>query len=322
MKNQKAALAGTFRSIAFLLAINALGLYSNQALAAGRTSTRQVSDRSQSDIVFTDSQAAVLKTSTATPGTAVVAAGQKLNQPFGICVRPNGECLVTDTGCLAIIGVDPASGTQRVVSTGGMLGIPFGIAMEESGSVLVVNAQSLLRIDPETGTQSVASSGNLFRVPVAVTVAGNGNIFVADIMGSIIQVNPRTGAQTLISTGGYLKRPQGIAVRGQDIYVTDVATSDGNFGIGRIIHVNANNGRQAVLSEGAYLVGPVGISVLGNGDLIVADPYTINEQSQDLFDGGIIMVESSSGNQTLIARGQEGFVNPRCVAVFKFSAVE
>jgi hypothetical protein len=315
MKYRKPVLSGMLNSMAFLLAINALGLYDNQAVAAGRTPTR-------TDVVFTDSQAAVLKTSTSTHGSALVAEGQKLDQPFGICVCPNGEYLVTDTGCLAIIGVNPADGTQRIVSRGGMLGVPFGIATEKNGSVLVANAQSLIRIDPQTGAQSVASSGGMFQVPIAVAVAANGNIFVADILGSIIQINPRTGLQTLITSGGYLKRPQGIAVRGHDIYVTDVATADGNFGIGRIVHVNAQNGRQTVLSEGAYLVGPVGISLAANGDLIVADPYTINEDSQSLFDGSIILVDSSSGRQSLVARGQEGFVNPRCVAVLKFSAVE
>jgi streptogramin lyase len=315
MKYRTTTLGSMPRTIAFLLAINALRLYNTQAVAAGRTPAR-------TDVVFTDSQAAVLKTSTSTHGAAVVAEGQRLDQPFGICVCPSGEYLVTDTGCLAIIGVNPANGTQRVVSSGGMLGVPFGIATERNGSVLVANAQSLIRIDPQTGAQSVASSGGLFQVPIAVAVAANGNVFVADIMGSIIQVNPRTGQQTLVSSGGYLKRPQGIAVKGHDIYVTDVATSDGNFGIGRLIHVNAQNGRQTVLSEGGYLVGPVGISLSANGDLIVADPYTINEESQTLFDGSIIMVDSSSGRQTLVARGQEGFVNPRCVAVLKFSAVE
>src|SRR5439155_15861894 len=118
--------------------------------------------------------------------------------------------------------------------------------------------QCLLRIDPDSGAQSVAASGGYFLAPLGVSVAANSDIYVVDALGLVIRVEPRTGAQTLIASGGYLKRPQGIAVRGKDIFVTDVATSDGNFGVGRIIHLDVHTGEQTVLSEGGYLVGPVG----------------------------------------------------------------
>ena len=320
MKHLKCGLVGNLRALALFLVINNLAF---GAATAGHSSPRPEVDRqARTEIVFTDSQAAILKASTSVRGAQVVASGQRLDQPFGISIRANGEYLVTDTGCMALIGVNPATGSQRVVSSGGILGVPFGIAIERNGSALVANGAALLRIDPETGAQSVASYGGLFRAPIAVAVGANGTIFVADILGSIIQVDPRTGAQTMVATGGFLKRPQGLAVRGQDIYVTDVGTSDGNFGVGRVLHINARTGEQTILAEGANLVGPVGISILANGALVVADPYTINEDSPTLFDGGIILVNSSNGNQTLLARGQEGFVNPRCVSVLKFSAVE
>src|SRR5260370_34187267 len=138
------------------------------------------------------------------------------------------------------------------------------------------------------GAQTTHDSGGNLKVPLAVAVGENGDIFVAYAFGAIVQINPRTGAQTLVTTGGYLQRPQGIAVHGKDIYVTDVATADGNFGVGRIVHVDAHTGEQSVLSEGGYLVGPVGITMEQNGNLIVSDPYTINEASVDLFDGGMI----------------------------------
>src|SRR5439155_25598027 len=163
---------------------------------------------------------------------------------------------------------------------------PFGIAVERDGTILVANAQALLRIDQASGAQTIASSGQLFRAPIAVAVAANGQIFVVDLLGSVIQVDPATGAQSLVASGGYLKRPQGIAVSGDHIYVTDVGTSDGNFGLGRIIHINLQTRQQSVLSEGGYLVGPVGIAVADAGDLVIGDPYTINPQSLDLADGG------------------------------------
>jgi len=268
------------------------------------------------EILFTDSQSAILRADAFTGGPAVVAKGEKLVQPLGIAVLPNGEIVVSDTGCGSLLGVDLVSGNQRVIACGAGLGMPFGIAVERSGAILVANAQSLVRVNPETGQASVASSGQLFMAPIAVAVAPNRDIFVLDILGRVIRVNPGTGVQTLVSSGGYLKRPQGIAVTGEHIYVTDVATPDGNFGVGRIIHVDRQTGEQSVLAEGNYLVGPVGVTVDG-GHLIVGDPYTINEASADLFDGGIIQVDRASGAQTLIARGRDGFVNPRCVAIIR-----
>jgi streptogramin lyase len=272
---------------------------------------------SAAEIVFTDSQSAILRADMATRAPAVVASGQKLSQPFGICVGQTGEFFVTDTGCSAVLGINPQTGNQRVVASNSSLGAPFGIAAEAAGTILVANAQALLRINPDTGEQTMLASGGYLKVPLSVAVGENGDIFVADALGAVVQINPRTGAQTPVTTGGYLQRPQGIAVHGKDIYVTDVATADGNFGVGRIVHVDAHTGEQSVLSEGGYLVGPVGITIEQNGNLIVSDPYTINEASVDLFDGGIIALDSKSGQQNLIARGKDGFVNPRCVALVR-----
>src|SRR5439155_20915990 len=143
----------------------------------------------------------------------------------------------------------------------------------------------LLRVHSVSGDQSFLSTPVLFIVTYAIAVAVNIDIFVEDSLGPIVRVDPVSGAQTLISTGGYLQRPQGIAVNGKNVYVTDVATEDMNFGVGRIIRIDQRNGNQTVLSEAGNLVGPVGITVAPNGDLIVGDPYTINPESADLFDG-------------------------------------
>ena len=251
-----------------------------------------------SEIVFTDSQAAVLRTGDGAP--AVIASGTKLMQ-------------------LGIVGINRLTKEQRLVSGGGILGVPFGIALEQSGQIVVANGQALLRVDPETGAPAKISPPGvahpLFRVPLAVTVAANGDIYVADALGPIFRVDPKTGEQTLIAYDGYLQRPQGIAVDGNNIYVTDVATSDMNFGVGRIIRINADTSEQSILSEGNYLVGPVGVTLEQSGHLIVGDPYTINPASADLFDGGIIQVNKNTGVQKLVARGSGDFVNPRGVAV-------
>ena len=277
------------------------------------------SQTAHAKVAFTDSQGAVLIADAITGLPTPLALGKQLAQPLGICVGSDGEFFVTDTGCCALIGIDPTTGDQRIVSSGGILGVPFGIAAEPRGSLLVANAQNLLRIDAQSGAQTVLSAGGFFRAPLAVAVAPSGDIYVADALGSIIRVDPETGTQTFVAGAGFLKRPQGIAVVGKHLYVTDVATADGNFGIGRIIRVDKQNGQQKVLSEGNYLVGPVGIAAGEVGELIVGDPYTINENSPDLFDGGIIRIDQVTGAQSLIARGQGDFLNPRCVTVIQSS---
>src|SRR5262249_42251979 len=112
-----------------------------------------------------------------------------------------------------------------------------------------------------------------------------------------------------------LESPQGIAVSGGVAYVTDVATPDGNFGVGQIIRIDLVTGAQSALSLGGHLVRPVGIAVTSTGELIVGDPYTVNLQSVNLYDGGILGMDPLTGGQTLLARGQGNYVTPRGVAV-------
>ena len=274
----------------------------------------------RSEILFTDSQGAILRADTLSSSPALVAAGQKLIRPLGIAIAKSGEMIVSDTGCGALLGIDPA-GNQRVIAQGGLLGLPFGIAIEKSGSILVANAQFLIRVIPDTGEKNVASAGPFSKAPIAVTVAPDGDIFIIDALGKVVRVDAATGFQTQIASGGYLKRPQGIAVLGEHIYVTDVATSDGNFGVGFgiVIDVDRQTGNQTLLAKGDNLVGPVGIAIDNAGQLIVGDPYTVNPASADSdsggYDGAIISIDRATGGQHLIARGQGDFVNPRCVAI-------
>jgi hypothetical protein len=169
------------------------------------------------------------------------------------------------------VGINRVTGEQRLVSCSGVLGVPFGIALERNGDILVANGYALLRINPTTGAQSVLSpqgpAHRLLRTPLVVAVAENDDIYVADALGPIFRVSPRNGELKLISQSGYLRRPQGLAVRGKDIYLTDVATLDMNFGVGRIIRVNSNTGNQDVLSEGNYRSGLWGLQSNKTGSL-------------------------------------------------------
>src|SRR5438552_720614 len=294
------------------------------ALVLTLIATRAIASPFQAgDILYTDSFGAVFSLNPATLTGATVASAGKLIQPLGIVLDANGNVFVADTGARAIIRIDSATGLQTVVAAGAKLGTPFGIAVDSRGDILVANGQSILRLNALAGQPIVVSARGRFGgsggAPLVVAVAGNGDLIVASVgvASEILRVNPRNGFQSLLSRGGYLKRPVGIAVNGNDIYVTDVATSDGNFGIGTVIRVDMSTGAQTLLSSGGYLVGPVGIAVDENGQLIVGDPYTINPLSPDLFDGGIIRINPADGGQTLLARGQGNYVNPRGIAIVR-----
>src|SRR5438874_2933740 len=70
------------------------------------------------EIVFTDSQAAVLRADALTGGPALITRDRKLMQPFGIAVGQNGEFFISDTGCLGILGINPVTSEQRMISCG------------------------------------------------------------------------------------------------------------------------------------------------------------------------------------------------------------
>ena len=275
------------------------------------------------DILYTDSFGAVFSLNPVSRTGATIASAGNLVRPFGIVLDANNNVFVSDTVARAIIRIDSATGLQTVVADGDKLGIPFGIAVDSRGDILVANGQSILRLKAPAGQPTVVSARGRFGgsggSPLVVAVAGNGDLIVANVgvASEIVRVNPRNGFQSLLSKGGYLKQPAGIAINGNDIYVTDVATPDGNFGIGAVIRVDMFTGAQTLVSYGEYLVGPVGIAVDNNGQLVVGDPYTINTASPDLYDGGIIRINPATGEQTLLARGQGDYVNPRGIAIVR-----
>src|SRR6266853_2800184 len=278
------------------------------------------------DIVYTDSGDAinggfVVKVDSNKVQT-VIASGGNLRMPFGVVVDSNGQIMVSDSGRL--IHIDPKTQIQTVIpdKSAGKLGSPYGIDIDISGQVLAANAQALVRVDPSSGQTTVVSSGANFGAPLSVAVADNGELFVANVAfpGQIVRVNPQNGSQKVISSGQYLNSPRSITVQGNDIYVTDVINTNINYGLaGRVIHMDAHTGIQRVVSEGRLLVDPVGIAVDANGQIIVGDPSTVNPASLDPssggYDGAIIRIDPTTGDQTPLARGQGSYLNPRGVAV-------
>jgi len=273
------------------------------------------------DTVYVDSGNAiqggfVIKVNPVTGEKTVIASGSLLQIPIGVVIDPAGQIIVSDSGRL--IRIEPETSTQSLIADNshGDLGWPCGLAIDRHQSILIANLQAVIRFNPNSShVQTVCAGGSLL-YPLSVAVADNGDVIVLNMAfpPEIILVGP-TGARTIIARAGLLNRPQAIAVQGDHIYVTDVATPDGNFGIGRVIDVDASTGDQSVVAQGDYLCGPVGITVDGAGQLIVGDPYTINLDSPDLFDGGIIRIDPATHQQVLITRGEGAFVNPTGVVI-------
>ena len=285
------------------------------------------------DIIYTDSGDAVnggfvIKVDPNTQVQTVIASGGNLRMPFGVAIDSNGQIVVSDSGRL--IHIDPQTHIQAIIADNslGKLGSPYGIDIDFSGQVLAANAQALVRVDPSSGQTTVVSSGANFGAPLSVAVADNGELFVANVAfpGQIVRVNPQNGSQKVIASGQYLNSPRSIAIQGNDIYVTDVINTNINYGLaGRVIHVDAHTGTQRVVSEGRLLVDPVGIAVDANGQIIVGDPSTVNPASLDPssggYDGAIIRIDPTTGDQTPLARGQGSYLNPRGVAVVPAAAI-
>jgi len=283
------------------------------------------------DIVYTDSGNAIEgafinRIDAVTGQETVISHGGYLGTwgyPIGVVFDRNGQLIVANEGCL--LRIDPNTGEQNLIrDTRGAPGGFWSVALDHNGDVLVAAETAILRVDPFTGDMRVISSGGYLTVVLSVAAGEGADLFVTNVrydaayagwVGEIIRVNRYNGRQTIISQGGYLNFLRGIAVDGNDIYVTGMATQNDNFGKGRVTHVDARTGFQRVVSQEENLICPVGIAVDENGQLIVADPYTINPQSPNLYDGGIITIDPTSGEQTLVARGHGGVLNPCGVAV-------
>ncbi len=255
------------------------------------------------DVIFTDSEAAVLRLDGVTGEVSLLAAGGELVRPCGVAISAEQTVYVADTGSLAVIAIHPATGESAVLSRGDKLGVPFGIAVNAEGEIFVANSHAVVGIDPVDGTQRTVSSGGVLKAPLGVAVGPNGDLYVADMGGLIVRIDPRHGDQSIVSAGQSLMTPVGIAVKDRKtIYVSDSTARC-------ILQIDPRNGAQTVTSAAGSLTTPFGIAVWGESDLLVGDP--------DAFDlaGGILRIDRRSGAQVPVAIGSGNLVNYRCVAV-------
>ena len=115
---------------------------------------------------------------------------------------------MVDRDTLAVIRIDPATGTQSVVTSGGLISHPLGLGVDaSSGEIYVANFGSpqaplgnVVAIDPVTTEQRLLASGGPLFPPVGLSVGPTGDVFVTEQdTGSLVRVQPRTGSQTLVA---------------------------------------------------------------------------------------------------------------------------
>jgi hypothetical protein len=272
------------------------------------------------DIVFVDSGnpsegGFIIKINPDNGEQTILSSGGLLRMPFAVVLDSEGQLLTSDSGRL--IRLNLVTGAQTLVSdrSQGILGYPYGLGIDRLGGILVANGENIVNFDPTSGRARVLWSGQHVLTPLGVATNERGDIFAAAYPSQILRIHPKTGAATVLAEGGMLNYPCLMAIRSNQIYVTGVATPDGNFGVGRVVRVDCVTGESQLISEGGNLVGPIGIALEADGQILVADPYTINPESPTLYDGGIIRIDPATGNQTLLVRGSNNRVNPRGLMV-------
>ena len=265
----------------------------------------------------------ILKVNPQTGAETILAQGGYLaaaGRPMGVVCDHAGQIIVANQASL--LRIDPQTGAQTLIrDASGAPGGFWSLAVESDGNVLVAAESAILRVNPTTGDMQTVSSGG--QLNATLSLALGSKIYATSVryeaglgwVGSIVRVDPKTGKQTVVAEGGDLGFLLGIAVQGDDIFVTGVKGHDDNFGIGQVVHVDARRGTQTVISQGGFLMRPMGISVDNDNQLVVADPYTINPESANLFDGAIIRINPATGGQTLVSRGHDSCVDPSALTV-------
>src|SRR5215471_14764669 len=155
-----------------------------------------------------------------------------LDLPLYLAMNSNGHLIVSASGRL--VEIDFEEGLIRILANMApqLAGYACGVAPDRHGDMVCADLIGVVSLDPLTlASHDIPGCSDLPNA-IGVAVADNGDLIVVmRAPAQVVRVNPHNGKLSLISAGHYLNAPQAIAVRGHDIYVSDVATSDGNFGI-------------------------------------------------------------------------------------------
>jgi len=256
------------------------------------------------DVIVADSQATLYAVSLQTKHRVIIAQNGKLDRPYDVARKSDGNIIVSDTGNTPRIVQVSLTGQQTVIAEGPALGVPYGIDVDQQHNnlIYVANSQAILCVAPDTGTVMPFAQGGLLQVPLDVAVGTDGNLYVADAVAGVIRINISTKEQTPLAQGQLLQTPTGITTDGSHTaYVVD----GGNHSV---VAVDTLTGAQRPVSSGGYFVTPVGIALAAGAPMLVSDPDAFN------LDGGVMSI-AADGTQTIVVRGSGDLVNARGIAM-------
>jgi DNA-binding beta-propeller fold protein YncE len=253
--------------------------------------------------------------------------GTLFQRPYDLAVEPDGNLVVADLGVPnrrdgAVIRVDPLSGRQSLVSSGGEFFDPAGIAVGPGGQLYVVdnrapdNDGAVIRVDPRSGAQTLVTERSddpgrdELDLPFGIAVERDGNLVVTNrfspgliplpcsALGNVVRVDPVSGRQEEVAGAGDIAWPLGIAVAADGgIVVANECASHGG-----LIRLDPLGGNQIELTPNGpqdVLVTPERMAFDPSGALLVSD-FSLGPDG----DGGIVLVDPETGNQTLVRAGE------------------
>src|SRR5438046_897409 len=127
------------------------------------------------DVIVADSQATIYAVSAQTQQRVIIAQQGYLNRPYDLARKSDGNLIVSDTGNLSIVQVNPSTGQQSLIAQGAALGVPYGLDVDSQNKIYVANSSAILCVAGDTGVVQSFAQGGLLQVPLDVAVGPDGN---------------------------------------------------------------------------------------------------------------------------------------------------
>ena len=248
--------------------------------------------------------------------------GRLFAAPYDLAVEADGSLLVADMGTLCtpvqprcaedgrIIRVDPITGRQSLLVGGAPLVDPAGLALAPNGDIYVADNYeadgdgAVFRINRSSGAITSIAEGGLLDLPFDLVLDADGSLVVSNrvqpgacvplLAGRLVRVQPGNGAQSLVSEGGLFSYPLGVALDSTGAIV--FANECGSPGLARVL----SDTTQGLLTTNNAL------DVLVTPERLVLDPagdFLVSDWSLADGDGGIVRVDSETGSQGLVRKG-------------------
>ena len=227
------------------------------------------------------------------------------NEPAGVAVDVAGNVYVADQNNNRIRKITPQGLVSTIAGSGSIGNVngsasvasfyyPSGVAVDRAGNVYIADTYNneIRRLGTDglvailagyTGAGFTDGTGTdaMFNTPMGITVGSDGNLYVADYSNNAIRKVTTGGAvTTFVTAAAGLNTPAGVA-GGTDGYLY-IANMGGNNILrvsleGAVLTLSGTGQISAANGPGtvAGFDNPAGIGVDGDGNVLVADSYSM-----------------------------------------------